>query len=204
VAAPTRRAPDPASRAVRSEPPDRHVRGRRSPDMTPDPPGPLPRPHGSVRSGHLHLIRHENSPNERTRTQFGALTGHLSPDLRTRARCSTSPSIRAWPDRHGRCSFVSYQLLARRCRLVTSSGLEKRPAQYPASLSLHPRDFGHSRSGGREGGRRARAGGAGLHPGAEQNLWHAIDSRNVFGQAQGMLMQRFGLSAEKAFGVLRR
>jgi GAF domain-containing protein len=38
----------------------------------------------------------------------------------------------------------------------------------------------------------------------EQNLWQAIDSRNLIGQAQGMLMQKYGLTADKAFAVLRR
>ncbi|MET0865569.1 MAG: GAF and ANTAR domain-containing protein [Nakamurella sp.] len=39
---------------------------------------------------------------------------------------------------------------------------------------------------------------------AQENLWRAIDARNLIGQAQGMLMQRYGLTAEKAFAVLRR
>ena len=39
---------------------------------------------------------------------------------------------------------------------------------------------------------------------AEQNLWQAIDSRNLIGQAQGILMERFGLTPAKAFAVLRR
>jgi hypothetical protein len=39
---------------------------------------------------------------------------------------------------------------------------------------------------------------------SEQNLWHAIDTRNVIGQAQGILMQQFNLTAEKAFQVLAR
>jgi GAF domain-containing protein len=38
----------------------------------------------------------------------------------------------------------------------------------------------------------------------EQNLWHAIDTRNLIGQAQGMLMQKYGITADKAFAVLRR
>lgn len=38
----------------------------------------------------------------------------------------------------------------------------------------------------------------------QQNLWRAIDSRNLIGQAQGILMQRYGLTAPKAFAVLRR
>jgi GAF domain-containing protein len=38
----------------------------------------------------------------------------------------------------------------------------------------------------------------------EQNLWQAIDTRNLIGQAQGMLMQKYGLTADKAFSVLRR
>ena len=37
-----------------------------------------------------------------------------------------------------------------------------------------------------------------------QNLWEAIDSRNLIGQAQGMLMERFRLTPATAFGVLRR
>ena len=32
---------------------------------------------------------------------------------------------------------------------------------------------------------------------AEQNLWQAIDSRNLIGQAQGILMERFGLTPER-------
>ena len=38
----------------------------------------------------------------------------------------------------------------------------------------------------------------------EQNLWQAIDTRNLIGQAQGMLMQKYGITADKAFAVLRR
>jgi GAF domain-containing protein len=38
----------------------------------------------------------------------------------------------------------------------------------------------------------------------EQNLWQAIQARNLIGQAQGMLMARYGLPPEKAFAVLRR
>lgn len=39
--------------------------------------------------------------------------------------------------------------------------------------------------------------------GSEQ-LWKAIDARNLVGQAQGILMERFGVDAEQAFAVLRR
>jgi GAF domain-containing protein len=38
----------------------------------------------------------------------------------------------------------------------------------------------------------------------EEGLRTAIDARHLIGQAQGILMERFGLSAEKAFAVLRR
>jgi transcriptional regulator with GAF, ATPase, and Fis domain len=38
----------------------------------------------------------------------------------------------------------------------------------------------------------------------EQDLWNAIDSRHEIGQAEGILMERYGLTSEQAFGVLRR
>lgn len=39
---------------------------------------------------------------------------------------------------------------------------------------------------------------------SERDLWQAIDSRHLIGQAQGILMERFRLTPEKAFAVLRR
>ena len=38
----------------------------------------------------------------------------------------------------------------------------------------------------------------------ERDLRRAVRSRGLIGQAQGMLMQRYGLTAESAFAVLRR
>jgi GAF domain-containing protein len=38
----------------------------------------------------------------------------------------------------------------------------------------------------------------------QANLWQAIDARKVVGQAQGMLMERFDLDADRAFAVMRR
>jgi uncharacterized protein YigA (DUF484 family) len=38
----------------------------------------------------------------------------------------------------------------------------------------------------------------------EQTLWQAIETRKVIGQAQGILMERFELTSEQAFAVLRR
>lgn len=38
----------------------------------------------------------------------------------------------------------------------------------------------------------------------ETTLWQAIDARKTIGQAQGILMERFDLTPEQAFGVLRR
>jgi len=38
----------------------------------------------------------------------------------------------------------------------------------------------------------------------EQTLWEAIDSRHQIGQAQGILMERYKLTADQAFAVLRR
>ena len=39
---------------------------------------------------------------------------------------------------------------------------------------------------------------------SEQHLWRAVDSRHVIGQAQGVLIERFGVTAEQAFAVLKR
>lgn len=39
---------------------------------------------------------------------------------------------------------------------------------------------------------------------SERDLWRAIDSRHLIGQAQGILMERFRLTPERAFAVLRR
>lgn len=39
---------------------------------------------------------------------------------------------------------------------------------------------------------------------SERDLWRAIDSRHLIGQAQGIIMERFKLAPEKAFSVLRR
>jgi GAF domain-containing protein len=39
---------------------------------------------------------------------------------------------------------------------------------------------------------------------SEQNLWHAIDSRNLIGQAQGILMERHKVNQATAFAVLKR
>ncbi|MET0928045.1 MAG: GAF and ANTAR domain-containing protein [Aeromicrobium sp.] len=37
-----------------------------------------------------------------------------------------------------------------------------------------------------------------------ESLQNALDSRTVIGQAQGILMERFGVDADRAFAVLRR
>ena len=42
------------------------------------------------------------------------------------------------------------------------------------------------------------------HTRTQQNLWRAIDTRNLIGQAQGILMERYGLTADKAFAILSR
>lgn len=38
----------------------------------------------------------------------------------------------------------------------------------------------------------------------EETLWQAIDARKLIGQAQGILMERFDLTDDQAFAVLRR
>ena len=38
----------------------------------------------------------------------------------------------------------------------------------------------------------------------EQTLWEAIDARHQIGMAQGILMERYNVSADQAFAVLRR
>jgi len=69
--------------------------------------------------------------------------------------------------------------------------------------SLHPREYGHADL---EAAKviGAHASVVLAYARNEQNMWQAIDTRNLIGQAQGMLMQKYGLTAERAFGVLRR
>ena len=38
----------------------------------------------------------------------------------------------------------------------------------------------------------------------DQNLWKAVDARHRIGQAQGILMQKYGIDETVAFGLLRR
>jgi GAF domain-containing protein len=38
----------------------------------------------------------------------------------------------------------------------------------------------------------------------EEHLWQAIDARKLIGQAQGILMERYNMSADQAFSVLLR
>jgi GAF domain-containing protein len=38
----------------------------------------------------------------------------------------------------------------------------------------------------------------------EESLWEAIDARHQVGQAQGILMERYGITDDQAFAVLRR
>jgi GAF domain-containing protein len=42
------------------------------------------------------------------------------------------------------------------------------------------------------------------HTRKTQDLWRTIDTRNLIGQAQGILMARYSLTPERAFAVLRR
>jgi len=37
-----------------------------------------------------------------------------------------------------------------------------------------------------------------------ENLWRAIDARKLIGQAQGILMERYSIDADRAFALLRR
>jgi hypothetical protein len=69
--------------------------------------------------------------------------------------------------------------------------------------SLHPRDYTHTDL---EAAKviGAHASVVLAYARTEQNLWQAIDTRNLIGQAQGILMQKYGLTAEQAFAVLRR
>jgi GAF domain-containing protein len=69
--------------------------------------------------------------------------------------------------------------------------------------SMRPREFNHSDI---EAARIVAAHTSVVlaYARAEQNLWQAIDSRNLIGQAQGILMERFSLTTERAFAVLRR
>lgn len=42
------------------------------------------------------------------------------------------------------------------------------------------------------------------HARMQHNLWRAIDGRTLIGQAQGVLMERYGLKPDQAFALLRR
>jgi GAF domain-containing protein len=50
----------------------------------------------------------------------------------------------------------------------------------------------------------AHAGAALAAAQQQENLWQAVDARKLIGQAQGMLMERFGLDTDQAFAVLLR
>ncbi len=50
----------------------------------------------------------------------------------------------------------------------------------------------------------AHAGAALVAAQQQENLWQAVDARKLIGQAQGMLMERFGLDTDQAFAVLLR
>jgi GAF domain-containing protein len=69
--------------------------------------------------------------------------------------------------------------------------------------SLRPREFDASDI---EAGRviAAHASVVLAYAKAEQNLWQAIDSRNLIGLAQGILIERYRLTPSSAFAVLRR
>jgi len=69
--------------------------------------------------------------------------------------------------------------------------------------SLHPRDYDHADL---EAAKviGAHASVVLAYARTEQNLWQAIDTRNLIGQAQGILMQQYGITADRAFNVLRR
>jgi hypothetical protein len=69
--------------------------------------------------------------------------------------------------------------------------------------SMHPQDYDHADL---EAAKviGAHASVVLAYTRTEQNLWQAIDTRNLIGQAQGILMQKYGLSSGKAFAVLRR
>jgi len=69
--------------------------------------------------------------------------------------------------------------------------------------SLHPREYSHADL---EAAKviGAHASVVLAYARTELDLWKAIDTRNLIGQAQGILMQKYGLTAGKAFGVLRR
>lgn len=69
--------------------------------------------------------------------------------------------------------------------------------------SMHVRDYSHSDL---EAAKviGAHASVVLAYTRTEQHLWQAIDTRNVIGQAQGILMAKYGIPADRAFAVLRR
>lgn len=90
-------------------------------------------------------------------------------------------------------------------RSVISVRLETRERRY-GSLNLysdHPKAFDHDEIAVAQiFARHASVALAAVH--SEEGLLTAIDARKRIGQAQGILMERFDIDADRAFDVLRR
>lgn len=112
------------------------------------------------------------------------------------------PVLAARPTDHGVQSALSYQLTGSTGEPGTGSGSLNVYASAPAAFDQEAREIGlilasHAALAARAVGERASLQGLG------QQLEHALLSRDVIGQAKGILMERLKTTPEDAFDILR-
>jgi GAF domain-containing protein len=106
---------------------------------------------------------------------------------------------RRWPEWSARASASGF-----RSALVVRVGTLGQVHGPLVLLAAEPGAFGAPGTADRARLLAAHAGAALAAAQQQENLWQAVDARKLIGQAQGMLMERFGLDTDQAFAVLLR